>query len=502
MQLAELLMARGLVGLQDIEQAAEHHKEVGGRLDDSLVALGLLSQEQLDELMEHTPNSPKTIPGSGISQNSLLPLLLKFMYVEQRETPADFMDGLKLPYNIVKALLDDAVEMKSVQSLGAGTGGGTGGVGGLASIRYALTERGRESAAEAQNRTHYLGPAPVSLSAFQEQIRKQSLAAEEIGPERIKECFSDLIVRENFMRQIGPAVNSGQAILLYGAAGNGKTSVATRVANIFSDIIFVPYCVEIEGQVIQIYDSNVHVPVEVTDLAAALPAYSKGLRRDDVDQRWVACRRPTVLVGGELTLEMLDLAYSDVAKFYEAPMHVKALNGTFIVDDFGRQLVSAESLLNRWIVPMESRVDVFKLKSGKSISIPFDALLIFATNIDPTELIDPAFLRRIPYKIELCEPSIEEYRQTFKQVAESSNLDLPDDIVSYVIDQLEAKEEIRLAYYQPKFIADHIITACKYLGTPPSFSRERIMDALENLYVHFASDRESATVSGTPVSDG
>ncbi len=401
MQLAELLLAHGTIGLRDLEQAAERQKEVGGRLDDCLVALDLLSQAKLDELVKHTPASPKTLPGSGISENILLPLLLKFIYVEQRETPGDLMEALKLPYNLVKSLIDSAVEMKLIQSLGAGTGGGTGGVGGLARMRYALSERGRESALEAQSRTHYLGPAPVSLTAFQEQIRKQAIANEPIGPDRIKECFADLVIPDNFMRLVGPAVNSGRALLLYGPAGNGKTSVATRVANIFRDIIFVPYCLEVEGQVIQVFDSSVHVPVEVPDLAAALPEFSKGLRRDEVDQRWVACRRPTVLVGGELTLDMLDLAYSDVANFYEAPMHVKALNGTFIVDDFGRQLVSPGDLLNRWIVPMESRVDYFKLKSGRSVSIPFDELLIFSTNMEPTELIDPAFLRRIPYKIEL-----------------------------------------------------------------------------------------------------
>ncbi len=174
-------------------------------------------------------------------------------------------------------------------------------------------------------------------------------------------------------------------------------------------------------------------------------------------------------------------------------MHVKALNGTFIVDDFGRQLVSPGDLLNRWIVPMESRVDYFKLKSGRSVSIPFDELLIFSTNMEPTELIDPAFLRRIPYKIELSEPSIEEYRRTFMQVAESAGVELPDDILTYVIDLLEARDEFHLAFYQPKFITDHVIATCQYLGEPASFTRERIIDAFENLYLHFSGEGEGAS---------
>ncbi|MFP6743114.1 MAG: hypothetical protein VCD33_16065 [Alphaproteobacteria bacterium] len=407
MQLAEFLMARGHVSLEDATKAAAHQAENGGRIDDSLLALGLVTDELIAEAKDYVPKAPKTVEGTGLPSTSLMPLLLKFIYVEQRATPAEFMDALKLPYNVVKALLDDLVEMKLLQSLGSGTGGGTGGVGSLAGMRYGLTERGRDAASEAMKRNRYIGPAPVSLSVFQAQVLKQSIASEQIGVDRVTECFSDLVVGSDFVRQIGPAVNSGRAVLLYGPAGNGKTSVATRVANIFTDIIFVPYTIEIEGQIIQIYDSAVHMPADIPSLAEQLPEHSKGLRRDEVDRRWFACKRPTVIVGGELTLEMLDLANSEVSNFYEAPMHVKALNGTFIVDDFGRQLVDPGKLLNRWIVPMENRVDFFKLKTGRTIEIPFDELLIFSTNMAPQDLIDPAFLRRIPYKIELGAPTLD-----------------------------------------------------------------------------------------------
>lgn len=401
------------------------------------------------------------------------------------------MDALRLPYNIVKSLLDDLVEMKLLQSLGSGTAGGTGGVGGLAGMRYGLTERGRDSASEAMRRSRYIGPAPVALGVFQAQVLKQAISAEQIGPDRVTECFADLVVGDDFVRQIGPAVNSGRAVLLYGAAGNGKTSVATRVADIFTDIIFVPYAIEVEGQIIQLYDSAVHIHADIPNLAEELPEHSKGLRRDEVDRRWIACKRPTVIVGGELTLEMLDLAYSDVSNFYEAPMHVKALNGTFIVDDFGRQLVDPGKLLNRWIVPMENRVDFFKLKTGRTIEIPFDALLIFSTNMEPRDLIDPAFLRRIPYKIELGAPTLDQYRDAFRMVAENAGVDLPDDILEFIVDQVSANQDLGLGFYQARFITEHVLAACKYLGESPVFSRDSVIDALENLYISYDDGSET-----------
>ena len=496
MQMSELLIVRGLISVEDVASAIERQQVEGGRLDDSLVVLGLLTQELLDEVSAFRPTSPMSIEDSEIPQSILMPLLLKFMYVEQRDTPAALMAGLKLTYNIVKALLDDAVEMKWMEMLGSGTSGGTGGVGGVAEMRYGLTSRGRDVAAEAQNQNHYVGPAPVSLASYQKQIVKQSIAGEQIGEGRIRECFSDLVVSDKLTRQIGPAVNAGRAMLLYGAAGNGKTAAAMRIARIFSDLIFVPYCVEVDGQIIVIHDASTHVPVDTVDLVTALSEQTKGLRRDEIDQRWVACRRPVVLAGGELTLDMLDLSYSEASRFYEAPIQLKALNGTLIIDDFGRQAVSPDRFLNRWIVPMESRIDTFKLKTGRTITVPFDELLIFATSLEPSEMIDPAFLRRIPYKIELFGPTFDEYRQVFKRVAVDAGMEIPEEILIFVIDQLELGDSLHLGFYQPKFITDHVIAACKFRDIPPAFSRELITDALNNLYLNFSLKQGAAAHPG------
>ena len=457
MRLGEILVARGIVSLDGIEQAAEHQRANGGRLGDNLITLGLLTQEQLEGVMHDTPRSPKTMAGTGLSQANITSLILKFMYVEQLDTISKLMDNSKLPYNIVKIIIDDLVGKKYLEVLGSGGADGS-----RTETRYALSSAGREMGVEAASQNVYMGPCPVSLEQFQEQVLKQRITNEVTTEAAIRECFEGLIIPDHFLAAIGPAVNSGRTLLMYGPPGNGKTSVATRIAEIFTHIVYVPYAVDIDGQIMQVYDSSIHIEAVDDESKELLVAQqSRGLRKDDFDQRWLACRRPVVVVGGELTLEMLDLSYNEDAKFYEAPMHVKALNGTFIIDDFGRQLVTPESLLNRWIVPMESRVDYFKLTTGKSFQLPFDEFLIFSTNLEPNDLMDPAFLRRIPYKIELFEPTVEDFHRIFVIIAKHSGLELPDDVFEYVVHQLSVKNSFHLAYYQPKFIIDQVLAECK-----------------------------------------
>ncbi len=482
MRLGDILVARGLVTVEQVDEAVTRQIAEGGRLGDNLVTLGYLTIEQLEDVMHETPRSPKTLMGTGVSLATLQSLLMKFIYVEQIDTTSTMADAMSLPMNIVAQLFKDAEDKKYVQSVSSE------GVGVVSDVRYELSERGRAVAADLLERGLYLGPAPVSLTAYQEQVLKQRITNEQLDKQAIEDCFEGLIIPDFFTRQIGPAINSGRTILLYGPPGNGKTSVATSVSKIFRHIIYVPYAVEVEGQIMQIYDSTVHEPAVDEESARQLAAQNKGLRREDFDQRWMAIRRPTVVVGGELTLDMLELSYGEDSKYYEAPMHIKALGGTFIVDDFGRQIVAPEALLNRWIVPMESRIDFFKLKSGKSFYLPFDELLIFSTNLEPEDLMDPAFLRRIPYKIELFEPTKEDFRTIFDMVSNNSGLKLSDEIFDYIVDQLQVSNEYELAYYQPKFICDQVLAACKYEDIPPMFTMDRVADALKNLYVQMNMD--------------
>jgi hypothetical protein len=234
------------------------------------------------------------------------------------------------------------------------------------------------------------------------------------------------------------------------------------MSRIYADIIYIPHAIEVDGQIIKIYDPSIHK--EVKSLQG--DDGNNAIRKEALDRRYVACKRPIIITGGELTLEMLDLRYDESAKYYEAPLHMKALGGTFIIDDFGRQLVKPEQLLNRWIVPLESRVDFLKLHTGKTFSIPFDEIVVFSTNLEPNDLMDPAFLRRIPYKLEIKAPSREEYRRIFRLIATQRGVEMPDDVATLVIEELQTSNGFQLACYQPRFVVDQVIAACKYLDVP------------------------------------
>lgn len=482
MRVGDILVARGFVTVADIEEATARQRVEGGRLGDNLIALGKLTPEQFASVIHDTPPAPRSVAETGIAQGNLLGLMLKFMHTQPRETAGDLVDGMNLPITVVRELMDDAVQKKLIVAAGQV------GEGMSAQIRYILSERGRTAANEALARNLYVGPTPVSLQAWQDQILRQRITNEVVDAAALKDCFKDLIIPGPFLQKIGPAANAGKTILLYGPPGNGKTSIATRLASIFKHVIYVPYAVEIDGQIMILYDASLH-KMAVSEADRNTLTNQGSLRREEFDRRWVPCKRPIVMTGGELSLDMLDLRFSAESKFYEAPLHIKALNGTFLIDDFGRQLVSPEMLLNRWIVPMESRIEFLKLATGKSFSIPFDELIIFSTNLQPADLMDPAFLRRIPYKIKLYEPSKEDYRSIFRAVARYCGLDITDDIFENVCQQI-TEHGFHLAYYQPKFICDQVVNACKYEGVKPYMTPDKVFEALANLYVQIA-DRQS-----------
>jgi energy-coupling factor transporter ATP-binding protein EcfA2 len=473
MNVGELLVAKGLVSAADVKRAIEHQTQNGGRLGDSIISLGLLTKEQIDKVLDEAPQAPLTATSTGIDPALLLELAIKGMYTEKLETASQIAEALKLSTNIVNQLLQEAKDRKFVEALAIASGGGA-----MAELRMSLTRAGRDFADEAMRRGQYFGPAPVSLRDYQERIQRQRVTNEHVTRERLEEGFAGLIMTERFLSRLGPAINSGNAILIYGPAGNGKTTVAEIVGKIFENVIYVPYCVDLDGEIMKVYDPAVHRKVAVEpDLQGVA-----NVRRSRVDMRWVACHRPMVITGGELTIEMLDLKFNAIAKFYEAPLHIKALNGTFLIDDFGRQRAKPEDILNRWIVPLNSKVDYLTLHTGKSVLIPFDEIVIFSTNMHPDDLMDPAFQRRIAYKLETVEPPESLFRKVFEGMARKSGLELTDALYQQVIDRVRSAEA-PLAYFQPKFIVDQVLASCKFEGTRPRFTPENVDDALANLFI-------------------
>ncbi len=475
MSFGDILVAKGLVSAEDIGKALEHQKANGGRIGDSLVTLGLLTKEQVSAVISESPPAPLTIEDTGLDPVFLLELAIKGMHLERLETPSQIAEAMKVPSTIVNKLLQDAKERKLVEAVGAASIGG-GGV--LTEMRHAMTRAGREWALEAYDKSQYFGPAPVSLTAYQERIERQRVTNEVVTRQMLDDAFNGLVVPDRFVNRIGPAVNSGNPILIYGPAGNGKTTIAEIIGRVFENVIYVPYCFEVGGEIVKVYDPMIHRTVSgVTGTESGL-----GVRRGTIDRRWVPCYRPFVATGGELAIEMLDLKFNHIAKFYEAPLHVKAMNGTFLIDDFGRQRAKPEDILNRWIVPLNSKVDYLTLHSGKSIKLPFDEIVIFSTNLHPDDLMDPAFQRRISYKLETVEPPEDLYRRVFDGMAQKAGLTLTDEIYKQVVDGVRANKA-PLAYFQPKFIVEQVLASCKFAGERPQFTAENTADALSNLFV-------------------
>lgn len=454
-------------------------------MGDNLVANGAIKQDVLEAFLHRTPREPADIAATGIEDTDLLGLLLKLIYTGRLQTVRQFSDAIKLPYHIVLELIRMAVDRALLQNLGSRNSDS------LIDLAYTFTEEGRRYVIDAMQRLRYVGPAPVTIEEFTDQVNLQKLTNELVTYEKIRAATAGLQFDERILEQSGPALNSGRAMLLYGPPGNGKTTVALRFASVFSDVIYVPYAVEVEGQIIRVHDPSIHIALETANIQEE-NAFSV-VKSQAYDARWVPCQRPFVVTGGELTLEMLDLRYDTTGHYYEAPLHVKALGGCLLIDDFGRQIVSPTNLLNRWIVPLESRVDYLKLHTGKTFSIPFEELVIFSTNLEPEDLMDPAFLRRLPYKIEVGPPTGDLYRKIFDQECERQAVEMTDDIFDTIVYKITVEKGLEFAAFHPRFIVDQVVATCRFMRQPPHFEPRFIDYAIDNLRVRHRSETKAPT---------
>ncbi len=385
------------------------------------------------------PPRPRSIEDTGLSMTFISDMIVRALYLIGEMTGQQMVELLHLPYDNV---IDQAISYLRREQMCEIKG--SGGIGEKA-YRYQASTKGVERAKEIGERTQYLGPAPVTLEAYTAMMQQQSTQGLIITEASIRQAFAHLVISEALLQQLGPAINSGRSIFLFGHAGNGKTSIAEAVSKLMS------------GQIIRVFDPIHHDRIPV----------SSNLEHT-YDKRWVLSKRPIVIAGGELNLDSLDLVYDEYSKFYEAPLQMKANGGLFLIDDFGRQQVRPRELLNRWIVPLEKRLDFLTLHTGKKIEVPFDQLIIFSTNIEPKQLVDEAFLRRIRYKVEVINPTPPEYREILRRICKDKNVPYSDEGLRYLLENEYTKRNLELRACHPRDLIDQLIDIAHFTRTQPT----------------------------------
>ena len=431
-----------------------------------------------DEVVAH-PSAPRTLEESGLSLDLILQLVLKTLHFSGELSGSDLARRIGLPFVVLSPAIEQLKAQQQLQIVGGGLVGG-------ASYRYRITDAGRTRAALFLESSHYVGFAPVPLEQYYDYMRAfRAAAPKNATQDRIRGAFSHLVISDKVLDQLGPAINAGHSMFVYGPPGNGKTVISQAIRSLLDGDIAIPHALEVEGSIIRLFDPVNHEEVERVDDASSITSDTSW------DRRWVRCRRPMVMVGGELTLDSLELSYSATTGFYRAPVQAVANGGVLVIDDFGRQTCSPRDLLNRWIVPLESRVDFLTLQTGQKFELPFMTLIVFATNIRPAELVDEAFLRRIQYKIFAESPSVADFTQIFHNNCRDLGATFEPGLVEHLLYEYYRPRKIALRGCHPRDLIKQALSLASYLNRPPHITAD-LIEAACNSY--FVDDREEPAV--------
>jgi hypothetical protein len=419
--------------------------------------LSVLPRAEIESL---GPPSPEELAATGVHEQFLCDLTLKHVAMLPEPTTGSVADRLHLPRSVTEELLHHLYREKLIELRLQSTVG---------SSRYAMLDHGWERLTRLQSQSGYLGPAPVSLDDYSYMMRLQSVPTRAASIETVQAAFRDLVLPDSLLQTLGCVINSRSSLFLTGLPGTGKTAVSERMNAALYGCIWIPYAIEIDGQIIRIFDSHSHRPTPERNSPS------------EYDRRWVEIERPLIIVGGELTLDNTDLTWSETAKFYEAPFQVKSNGGTLVIDDFGRQRVAPEDLLNRWIQPLERRVDFLTLHSGKKIQVPFEQLVIFSTNLDEKDLVDEAFLRRMGYRARVEPPTPSAFVEIFKRVASMRELAVDIECINHVLSKY-ASEKRMMKGCEPRDLLNKVTDICRFEGRTLQLTPELIDLAWGNYF--------------------
>lgn len=471
----------GVITEEDRDELADRIVRANEPVEKILPPDAIRGNKQLEELFERVhsllgdtagenasfkPKIPESLEEAKLNEDEVEKLVLKFLLQKGSASGREISSQIKIPFGILFPLLkvwkfEQMITFKNAAEMG--------------DYVFGITETGRERARKYAIECSYYGAAPVGLPAYLESMAAQTIAGMEATEDDLERAFSDLLISKDMFERLGPAINSGRGMFLFGEPGNGKTSIAERITSCFGDTVWIPRTLGVDGDLIRLFDPGVHEEVSVEDDDTLFDL-------SGVDPRWVCIKRPTIVAGGELTMKELEVTQNPATKICEAPLQLKSNCGTLVIDDFGRQTMPVEVLLNRWIVPLEKRYDYLNLPSGMKVQVPFDQLIIFSTNLEPSDLVDGAFLRRIPYKIQVPDPLPEHFIKLFDIMAPKVGLINDPEAIDYLIETHYIPKQRPFRNCQPRDLLLQVRNYCIYRRKPKKVTKEALDFAVDNYF--------------------